>query len=104
MELITNEVSFNPDERDCMEHFAKTTTRNADGRFVVRMPIKLQQLGESRDTAQNRFLSLERKLQKQPMLKDQYVRFMNEYLASAHIERITIERTLRAITYRIMLY
>ncbi|XP_018361401.1 PREDICTED: uncharacterized protein LOC108760105 [Trachymyrmex cornetzi] len=82
MEFITNKMSFNPDERNCMERFAETTTRNAGGRFIVQMPVKeakLRQLGESRNTALNRFLSLERKLHKQPRLKEQYVLFMNEY-------------------------
>ncbi|NEV48973.1 DUF1759 domain-containing protein, partial [Wolbachia pipientis] len=97
MELINNEVSFNPDEENCMKLFAETTTRTTDGRFVVQMPIKeakLHLLGESRDTALRRFLSLERKLQKQPTLKDQYVQFMNDYLALGHMERITIEQEL----------
>ncbi|XP_024875128.1 uncharacterized protein LOC112456671 [Temnothorax curvispinosus] len=74
-----------------MEHFEKTTTRNVDGRFIVRLPIKetkLQQLGESRSTALKRFIAMERKLQKQPQLKAQYAQFMSEYLALGHMVRI----------------
>ena len=40
MELVTNEVLFNLEERNCMEHFARTVTRNTDGRFFIRMPVK----------------------------------------------------------------
>ncbi|XP_071573556.1 uncharacterized protein [Temnothorax nylanderi] len=74
-----------------MEHFEKTTIRNEDGRFIVQLPIKetkLQQLGESRSTALKRFIAMERKLQKQPQLKAQYVQFMSEYLALGHMVRI----------------
>jgi len=91
MEHIANEVPFNAEERNCMEHFTKTTLRDAEGRFVLQMPIKeakLQGLGESRNTALSRFLSLERKLQRQPALKKQYLQFMNEYSTQGHMERI----------------
>lgn len=91
MEHIHIETPFSPEERLCIEHFEKTTTRNEDGRFIVRLPIKeakLQQLGESRSTALKRFIAMERKLQRQPQLKAQYVQFMDEYLALGHMIRI----------------
>ncbi|XP_071640886.1 uncharacterized protein [Temnothorax longispinosus] len=90
MEHIPEETPFSPEEKLCMEYFEKTTTRNEDGRFIVQLPIKetkLQQLGESRSTALKRFIAMERKLQRQPQLKAQYVQFMSEYLALGHMVR-----------------
>jgi len=62
------------------------------------MPVKadkLQQLGESRSVALNRFLSMERRLQKQPMLKQQYVQFMTEYSELGHMIRATEDQTTK---------
>jgi len=91
-EHIITQLSFTPEEKLCTEHFTKTfTTRNKDERFVVRMPVydtKLQQLGESKDTALKRFILLERRLHKQPVLKEQYTKFMTEYLSLGHMARI----------------
>ncbi|XP_072766496.1 uncharacterized protein [Anoplolepis gracilipes] len=63
MDQISAAVPFNSKERACMAHFLKTTKRNEDGQFIVQMSfkeVKLQQLGESRSVALNRFLSMER--------------------------------------------
>ncbi|XP_018575579.1 uncharacterized protein LOC108914291 [Anoplophora glabripennis] len=52
------------EESFCEEHFAKHTKRNESGRFVVRFPLKepISKLGESRKYAENRFISLEKRL------------------------------------------
>jgi len=108
MEHIADEVLFNAKERNYMEHFTKTTSRDAEGRFVVQMPIKeakLQQLGKSRSTGLSRFLSLERKLQRQPALKNQCNLWMNIQLkviwnASMRSKRQKVLR-FHVIPYRI---
>jgi len=74
-----------------MEYFGNTTKRNKEGRIVVQMPIKetkLQELGESRTVALNRFLSMERKLEGQSSLKKQYAQFMKEHLELGHMKHI----------------
>jgi len=101
MEHNADEVSLNPEERNCMEHFIKTTLRDAEGRFVVQMPIKeakLQQLGKSRSTVLSRFLILECKLQRQPALKKQYLQFMNKYSIQGHMERIDDKQATRGFS------
>lgn len=85
---------FNPEER---AHFLKTTKRNADSRFIVQMPfkeVKLHQLGESRSMALKRFLSMERRLQRQPT-NQQYVQFMTEYSDLGHMTRITEDQAMK---------
>ncbi|XP_012542676.1 uncharacterized protein LOC105840318 [Monomorium pharaonis] len=80
-----------PTPEKASEHFAITTVRDQDNRFIVKLPskeTKLQQLGESRTAALQRFLAVERKLQRQPALKKQYVQFMMEYANSGHMVRV----------------
>ena len=66
----------------CEEHFRLHTTRNSEGRYVVALPFnnKKRQLGESRTQAVKRLLSLERKLQRDPDLRQQYHAVLQEYL------------------------
>ncbi|XP_011705898.1 PREDICTED: uncharacterized protein LOC105461108, partial [Wasmannia auropunctata] len=80
-----------PEERACEGHFARTYRRNPEGRFIVSLPIKeenLQGLGESRDIAVRRFKNLERKFGKQPQLKEEYAKFIHEYLSLKHMREI----------------
>ncbi|XP_025995820.2 uncharacterized protein LOC105202869 [Solenopsis invicta] len=80
-----------PEERACKKHLANTYKRNKEGRFIVSMPIKedrLQELGESRERAVQRFRNLERKFTRQPQLKQEYARFIHEYLKLKHMKEI----------------
>ena len=69
-------------EQLCETHFVQTTVRNSDGRFMVRLPLSQDPitLGESRAVALARFHSLERRLTKDPVLKQQYTeqQYMND--------------------------
>lgn len=88
-EFDTVEVkhSLSPEERACEESFALNTTRNEDGRFVVTMPLKEDPavLGDSFQRAKYRFLSLERKFEREPVFKDRYMQFMREYEQLGHM-------------------
>lgn len=83
--------SRSEDERQCEEHFLKTTKRIENGRFCVRMPFKQppDALGESYSQAERRFLALERRLQNNPAYKQLYTDFIHEYLQLGHMSRIT---------------
>jgi len=54
----------------CENHFIQTSTRDETGRFSVSFPFKLDPslLGTSREMAVSRFLNLERKLIKDPIV------------------------------------
>lgn len=71
----------------CDEHFSHTHTRNEEGRYIVRLPFKSNApaLGESYDSARNRFHALERKFIAQPQFKEKYVDFMRDYASSGHM-------------------
>jgi len=59
------------EQQECEQHFISTTTQGPDGRFVVRLPMKIdpKQLGASRLSAERRLHAIERRLEKQPELK-----------------------------------
>ncbi|KYN38929.1 hypothetical protein ALC56_06689 [Trachymyrmex septentrionalis] len=80
--------SSTAEERECEEHFKETHYRNIQSRFVVEIPLKqdaAQSLGNSYDIALERFYSLERKLSKNPQLKEQYTQFINKYQTLDHM-------------------
>ncbi|XP_018368526.1 PREDICTED: uncharacterized protein LOC108764680 [Trachymyrmex cornetzi] len=83
-----------PEERICEKHFERTYQRNKEGRFIVRLPVKeeqLQKIGDSQESALRRFNNLEKKFSKQPQLKQAYVEFMQEYLQLGHMREVQTE-------------
>lgn len=84
-------VKFSSDEQLCEDIFSKTTERKDDGRFIVHIPLKCDPiiLGDSREIATKRFYSLEKKLNREPKLKEEYAAFMNEYIQLGHMREIS---------------
>lgn len=79
---------YSIEECKCETHFLKTSARDANGRFTLKLPFRnnIQQLlGESRFMATKRFHQMERKLNENPELKQEYVRFMREYQNLGHM-------------------
>lgn len=78
------------EEKACEAEFVKHTKRDADGRFIVSIPLKdsVEKLGDSRKQAEKRFLTLEAKLQSNPKLKNQYIQFMSEYRELGHMTKV----------------
>ncbi|XP_065082433.1 uncharacterized protein LOC135704851 [Ochlerotatus camptorhynchus] len=77
----------------CLEHFRDTHQRDQEGRYYVRHPFNdmINELGESRTMATRRFLSLERRLDREPEIKQQYACFMHEYEDLGHMRAITVD-------------
>lgn len=76
------------EEGMCEEHFRQTTTRDDNGRFIVRLPFKEdpESLGCSFTPANRRFQLLEKKFERNTNLRDQYGAFMEEYERLRHME------------------
>jgi len=75
----------------CETHFKRTYKRDEEGRFVVTLPTKenqLRKLGESRELAIQRLKKLERRLEKKPQLKKEYTEFIHEYLELNHMKEV----------------
>lgn len=81
------------EENRVLKHFDEHTTRDKEGRFVVRLPVKNlgDELGDSLTAATNRFLSVERRLQRDETLKGEYTRFMEEYISLGHMREVPYE-------------
>lgn len=89
-EVNAHEESKNCDENQCEQFFCKTTTRDVSGRYQVRLPFinEIPILGRSRSIAIAQLLNLERKFQRDPELKRQYVANIQEYFEENHIEPV----------------
>ncbi|XP_071579965.1 uncharacterized protein [Temnothorax nylanderi] len=94
MEEIKQSKHCSQEEIQCEKHFLATLSRNAKGRFVIQLPLKggIQELGESYEIAVKRLKALERKLEKQPALKQQYHEFMREYLKLNHMSEVSVDK------------
>ena len=92
----TEEIPFSPEntwtkeERECSKHYDETTTRQSDGRFVVEMPFKkpTPAFGDSFKQARLRFEAQERRLQRNPGVKEQYKAFIKEFEDMGHLEEV----------------
>lgn len=61
-------------EEDCERYFVNTVERQADGRFIVRLPKNTLLLGDPREQALRRLYSIER-MKRQPQLQQDYCAF-----------------------------
>lgn len=79
-----------PEEIRCEQLYIENTYRNQDGRYVVSFPFKEspEKLGKSYDTALSRLTHLEKRLDRNPDFKSQYISFMREYLSLGHMMEI----------------
>ncbi|GFS73545.1 DUF1758 domain-containing protein [Trichonephila clavipes] len=77
----------------CEESFSKSAKRNNEGRYIVNLPFKENNtLGESKEKAVQLLYALENKFHKNKQFKDNFLNFMNEYLALGHMREISQKR------------
>lgn len=99
------EKQLTKEEERCEELFESTTERNEEGRYIVRLPFKDEhpkcQNGRSKDIALRRFNMLEKKLMKNPKLKEEYKKVINEYVELKHMSLIT---DIEEINYKRAVY
>ncbi|UYV69619.1 hypothetical protein LAZ67_6004108, partial [Cordylochernes scorpioides] len=86
-------------DEDCERLFSNNYGRDSHGGYWVKLPFRQHRplLGESREKALRRFLSLEGKLCKNVKLYDQYRGFMKEYEHLNHMERVPIAEVKREL-------
>ncbi|GFW08076.1 uncharacterized protein TNCV_2978442 [Trichonephila clavipes] len=77
----------------CEESFSKSVKRNNEGRYIVNLPFKENNtLGESKEKAVQLLYALQNKFHKNKQFKDNFLNFMNEYLAIGHMREISQKR------------
>ena len=85
------------DEQDCEQHFLDTYSQDASGRYMVRLPFKKRvedlkvNLGDSYNIALKTLMSMERKFDKNPVLKEEYEKFMSEFERLGHMKLAPIQ-------------
>ncbi|XP_058446413.1 uncharacterized protein LOC131427338 [Malaya genurostris] len=92
------------EEAACEEHFRRTVTRNSEGRYVVRLPLKqdvLATLVDNRRTALRRFYQLESRLHRNSDLHQQYRAFVEEYHSLGHMQRVDENDTTPPVCYHL---
>lgn len=83
------EVGMSAEDKWCEEHFERTYTRDASGRFVIEYPIKpekIAELGNTREGVMRMFYNMERRLERNPEWKEKYVEFMRAYANDGHMQ------------------
>ncbi|XP_058817818.1 uncharacterized protein LOC131681124 [Topomyia yanbarensis] len=83
--------NITPSEQYCEEFYTKTVSRESCGRYMVKYPKKEQfsaMVGNSHLHAVRRLQSLERKLDKDEVLKKNYHDFLAEFLKLGHMREL----------------
>lgn len=91
IEELPNQRHFTKEEKECEQHFVSHHSRDPiTGQYTVKLPFNknLASLGQSREQALRRLLSLERRFQKYPAYKDEYLKFMRDYENLGHMKQI----------------
>nr|CAI5838764.1 unnamed protein product [Callosobruchus analis] len=81
------------EEKLCEQHFSENLQLSPTGKYVVSIPFKddINTLGDSRHTAEKRFLHLEKRLLSNPTMRKLYIDFMREYEDLGHMTKVTGE-------------
>ena len=90
LEEVPKSSRLTQEERECEDHFTKTTMRDDEGMYVVKLPVKdgAPSLAESYQQAERRFFLLEQRLLKDKQLKDKFEAFVNEFIDLGHLELV----------------
>ncbi|XP_055623501.1 uncharacterized protein LOC129766925 [Toxorhynchites rutilus septentrionalis] len=91
VEEDSTSANYSVEEAACEEHFQRNVSRNSEGRYIVRLPVRndtLFNLEDNRRTAIRRFRFLEHRLLRNGNLRKQYCDFLEEYCALGHMYRV----------------
>ncbi|XP_043483450.1 uncharacterized protein LOC122511942 [Leptopilina heterotoma] len=89
VESLQEPRKWTKEEIKCDTFFEETFQREETGRFVVKLPKKEEvTLGESREHAEMRLKSLERRFKRDPKLKEDYAAFLKDYEEKGHMQLV----------------
>ncbi|XP_011871024.1 PREDICTED: uncharacterized protein LOC105563753, partial [Vollenhovia emeryi] len=86
-ELADRSSPLTPADQECEDQFRQTHRRAADGRYVVRLPVKppLPDLSRTRHTARRVLTNMERRFSQDARLRRLYVDFLRQYEDMGHM-------------------
>ncbi|XP_071582286.1 uncharacterized protein, partial [Temnothorax nylanderi] len=84
---VSDNSSLSAEDQQCELHFQSTHTRDASGRYQVRLPFKqpVEKLGDSRTKAVKVLNGLSKRLLSNPQYEKVYHKFMDEYKELQHM-------------------
>ncbi|XP_055589536.1 uncharacterized protein LOC129741775 [Uranotaenia lowii] len=85
------ENRYSVEEAECERHYLQHVSRQADGRYLVKLPTKpdvLAKLGDSKTAAVRRMHQIERRFSNDPVLAAEYRKFMDEYESLGHMVQV----------------
>ncbi|XP_013146770.1 PREDICTED: uncharacterized protein LOC106109715 [Papilio polytes] len=89
------------EEQLCERLFAETTHREESRRYIVSLPFRTSdpkcKYGDSKQIAQKRFLILEKRFLRDPDMKKEYIKAINEYLDLGHEEKVETKEKADAV-------
>ncbi|XP_065087291.1 uncharacterized protein LOC135709030 [Ochlerotatus camptorhynchus] len=91
LEELPHSSDYSEKERKCEEWYKSTVSRDSSGRYQVRLPRHPEfntMIGESKAAAIRRFRATEARLEREPDLKKEYHKFMEEYLSLGHMRLV----------------
>lgn len=82
--------TLSDEETECEKHFQINTTRNEQGAFVVKLPLKISvcRLGSTYEQAKKRYFNLEKKFNSNENYKMLYHEFIQEYIDLGHMSKV----------------
>ncbi|XP_073847639.1 uncharacterized protein [Musca autumnalis] len=106
-EYSKSSTPCNEEEQVCEDHFIENSRFDSYGRIKVRLPFKKlpNYLGNSLEISRRRFLSLERRLERDSTLKSMHEEFKQEYVSLGHMSPYTqsLDNSLFVIPYHAVL-
>lgn len=90
LEEIPSKSFLSPAETECENSFVSSVKRDEDGRYSVALPFCADpdNLGNSRNAAQRRYTSLERKFKQVPDLRENYNTVIQEYIDRQYLSEV----------------
>ncbi|XP_026828139.1 uncharacterized protein LOC113562571 [Ooceraea biroi] len=85
-------TTLSREDQECEEHFVRTYSRFANGRYMVRLPLRqpLPDLTGTRGAAERVLRSMEAKFGREAEFRDLYVDFMRQYEALGHMTAVSL--------------
>lgn len=90
-EEINTKAHFHPDDALCEDIFVNSISKDSEGFLIMDLPFKdntCPDIGPSRNMAIKRFLSLERKLNSNNTLKNEYHKTIHTYIQSNYLMKV----------------
>lgn len=90
LEEIQEEPLPDNEQEECEALFRSTHCRDPLGKYIVQLPFReaVAELGDNRSLALQRFLLLEKRLKRDPKLKLEYTKFIEEYESMGHCKEV----------------